>query len=158
MVEGMWTGNGADELKSAYETFVRYQVIYFSYYNFPYNFIDDKSYAEETGLSSLVEESVNENGFTDSEQAEINEIIEELGEETSAGQEADITADSQNETVEDGGESFGETSKSIWAQVGKKIADHWFSVVLLVILLAAWLIVRAVIKKKNMDEMSEDGK
>jgi hypothetical protein len=156
MVEGLWNGNGADELKNAYETFVRYQVIYFNYYNFPYNFVDDKSYAQETGISAIVGESVDENGFTDSEQAEIQEIIGELEGETSAGEEADITADSRNETTED--ESFGEASKNIWAQVGEKIAEHWFSVVLLVILLVAWLIVRAVVKKKNIDEMSEDGK
>ena len=79
---GMWTGNGSDELLNAYMTVVEYQLQYFEYYGFPYNFHNDKSYADETGLEIITETTENEEigdleslGLTEDEIAEIKSEI-----------------------------------------------------------------------------------
>lgn len=133
MVEGLWAGEGKDELVEVYENLMQYQIDYYNYYHFPYNFVTDKSYSEETGLTYQPEESVNENGFTESEQAEIDEV-----------------------TKKEGG--IAKESKETWSPVFKTLLNHWLSLLLLVIAFVGLVIVRIIIKKKNVDDMSEDGK
>lgn len=85
---GMWTGNGSEELLNAYMTVAEYQLQYFEYYSFPYNFHNDKSYADETGLEIITEATENE---------EISDL-ESLGltEEEIAEIESEINADNSN--------------------------------------------------------------
>lgn len=78
----MWTGNGSEELLNAYMTVAEYQLQYFEYYGFPYNFHNDKSYADETGLDITVETTVTEEtedleslGLTENEISEIESEI-----------------------------------------------------------------------------------
>lgn len=73
----LWTGNGSEELINAYMNFAEYQLQYFDYYSFPYNFHNDKSYAEETGLEIIAENTENEE-ISDLEELGLNE--EEIAE------------------------------------------------------------------------------
>lgn len=70
--------NGVDSEKiiEAYDAIVRWQANYWNQYNFPYNFITRKSYADETGIST-VEETEETTEFTDKEIEEILEGSEE---------------------------------------------------------------------------------
>lgn len=78
----MWTGNGSEELINTYMTVADYQLQYFEYYGFPYNFHNNKSYADETGLEIIAETTENEEigdleslGLTEEEIAEIESEI-----------------------------------------------------------------------------------
>lgn len=77
---GMWTGNGSEELLSVYMTVAEYQLQYFEYYGFPYNFHNDKSYAEEIGMDNITDTQVTET-LADFTVDEIREIEEALGED-----------------------------------------------------------------------------
>lgn len=132
---GMWTGNGSEELLSAYMTVAEYQLQYFEYYSFPYNFHNDKSYAEEIGIAISEEETeevISKDDFTDEEIEEIEEVAEELG--------------------------IKEQSKGIWGEVLDKLKDSWLTIVILAGAIVALLVVRKKIKDKNIDDMSESGK
>lgn len=132
---GMWTGNGSEELLSAYMTVAEYQLQYFEYYSFPYNFHNDKSYAEEIGIAiseEKTEEVISKDDFTDEEIEEIEEVAEELG--------------------------IKEQSKGIWGEVLNKLKDSWLTIVILVVVFVALFVVRKKIKDKNIDDMSESGK
>lgn len=71
---GAWTGTKSEELKEAYKKLVSYQVTYYDIYNYPYNFINDKSYADEVGIP----QQENENDLSEDEIKDINEAIDEL--------------------------------------------------------------------------------
>lgn len=137
---GMWTGNGSEELLNAYMTVVEYQLQYYEYYNFPYNFHNDKSYAQETSISNaeenaeeIVSEDISKDDFTDKEIKELENVAEEeLG--------------------------LKEQSKGIWGEVLKKLKDSWLTFVILIVVLAGLFVVRKKIKDKNIDDMSESGK
>lgn len=77
----VWRGNGCEELKEAYMKVADYQLAYYEYYNFPYNFHDDMSYAEATGLeiaNDKTEEINLENeGLNKDEISEIESAIKE---------------------------------------------------------------------------------
>ena len=131
----MWTGNGSEELLNAYMTVAEYQLQYFEYYSFPYNFHNDKSYAEEIGIAISEEETeevILKNDFTDEEVEEIEEVAEEL--------------------------DIKEQSKGIWGEVLDKLKDSWLTIVILAGALVALFVVRKKIKDKNVDDMSESGK
>jgi len=80
-------GESGNAIFSAYMNFADYQLQYFEYYNFPYNFHTDKSYAEETGIEITSETATTEEtedleslGLTKDEIAEIESEIEaEIG-------------------------------------------------------------------------------
>ena len=71
---GAWTGTNGEELKEAYKNLVSYQVAYYEKYNYPYNFINDKSYADEVGIP----QQENEKDLSEDEIKDINEAIDEL--------------------------------------------------------------------------------
>lgn len=136
---GMWTGNGSEELLNAYMTVAEYQLQYYEYYNFPYNFHNDKSYAEEISISNakenaeeVVSQDVSKNDFTDEEIKELESVAEELG--------------------------LKEQSKSIWGEVLEKLKDSWLTLVILIVVGVGLLVVRKKMKDKNIDDMSESGK
>lgn len=132
---GMWAGNGSEELLSAYMTVAEYQLQYFEYYSFPYNFHNNKSYAEEISIAISKEETeevISKDDFTDEEIEEIEEVAEELG--------------------------IKEQSKGIWGEVLDKLKDSWLTIVILASALVALFVVRKKIKDKNIDDMSESGK
>lgn len=89
---GMWSGNGNEELLNAYMTVAEYQLQYYEYYSFPYNFHNDKSYADETGLEIIAKTTENEEigdleslGLT---QEEIAEIESEINAENSNNEDS----------------------------------------------------------------------
>lgn len=130
---GSLAGNGVDDVKEALHELVLWQVDYYRAYNFPYNFVTGKSYAEETALdlSGKTEEIVDEDlGITEEEEEEIIDAFKEEQKE-------------QN---------------SIWKNVLDMLLSRWFTLVLLAVAIVAWLIVRHIRKKSGIDEMSSDGK
>lgn len=132
---GMWTGDGSEELLSAYMTVAEYQLQYFEYYSFPYNFHNDKSYAEEISATISEEETeevISKDDFTDEEIEEIEEVIEKI--------------------------SVKEQSKGIWGEVLDKLKDYWLTIAITALGFAILLVVRKKIKDKNIDDMSESGK
>lgn len=95
-----WTGDGCEELKSVYMTLADLQMEYYNYYSFPYNFHNDKSYAEEMGMSGAedatetketeeikVPEEIKE--FTKDEIEEIQNAIAETSAHNEAGNSKD---------------------------------------------------------------------
>lgn len=131
---GSWKGNGSEEMLSAYMKVADYQLQYFEYYSFPYNFHNDKSYAEETGLSTMeeTEETISKDDFTDDELKEIKQVAKEEG--------------------------LKERSKGIWGEVFEKLKDNWLTLIILAVVGVGLLVIRKKIKNKNIDDMSESGK
>lgn len=133
---GSWTGTNGEELKEAYKNLVSYQVTYYNNYNFPYNFINDRSYVDEIGISQPQTEETKD--LTDDEIIDLEEVADEVLEEESNS----VTKESANN----------------WLYFFDSVKKATFSIGLLVALAIAYLIVHHKIKKKNLDEMSDDGK
>ena len=75
-------GESGDQIFNAYLEFAEYQLQYFEYYGFPYNFYNNKSYADETGLDITAEPTTTEEtenleslGLAEDEIAEIESEI-----------------------------------------------------------------------------------
>lgn len=145
VVVRMYTGTNSEEILSALTDLVNWQAEFILKYNYPYNFITGRSYADETRVITsadpVPQESVSEEstesepedlGLTKEEEDEIREALEEDG--------------------------IVEETPGIWSNVGQALLDHWFSIMLAVILLIAYLVVRYIRKKKSVDEMTSDGK
>lgn len=130
-----WTGEGNKEIYDAYCDFITYQIEYYRYYGYPYNFINDKSYSEETSLFP-----------SDSEESEESEILEDLSEEEKAEIEEEISLEEEN---------VGEKSADNWKPVLKKLKGSWITLIILGVVATAYFIVRKIRKSKNYDEMSK---
>lgn len=134
---GAWTGTKSEELKEAYKNLVSYQVTYYDNYNYPYNFINDRSYADEIGITQKKETQKEEaQDLTDDEVKELEEVVDEVKED----------------------EGIVEKSADNWLNVFDKLKKSAFSIGLLAVVVIAYLIVRHKVKKKNFDDMSDDGK
>ena len=82
-----WNGNNCEEVIAAFEDFVEWQIEYYRIYNFPYNFITGKSYAEETHQDF---------GLENAESEAQEPVVESIGNEA-----ADITEEEKNEILDE---------------------------------------------------------
>ena len=130
-----WTGNGNEEIYNAYVEWLDYQIEYYRYYGYPYNFINDKSYAEETSLfpsSSEENEEISSDELSDEEIAELEE---------------DINHDKNEDSVI-------KKTKNNWVDVFEKLKGMWITLILIVVVGSAYFIVHKIRKSKNYDDMS----
>lgn len=131
-----YTGTNCDEVLQAIKDVAEWQGEFVRQYNYPYNFITGKSYAEERGIynSESEEETTEDLGLTSEEESEIKEAL-------------------SDDTKQEHSKSF-----SIWKGVADELLKHWFSIIIAVVLVVAYLVVRHIRKKKAIDDMSADGK
>lgn len=133
-----WTGTKGEELKEAYKNLVSYQVTYYNNYNYPYNFINDKSYADEIGVTQKEETKEEIQDLTDDDIKDLEEVADEI--------------------EKDEEEGVVKKSANNWVNVLDRLKKSAFSIGLLAVVVIAYLIVRHNVKKKNFDDMSDDGK
>ncbi len=134
-----WNGNGSEDVYNAYVEWLEYQKTYYTYYGYPYNFINDRSFAEET--SFLPDDSVKEN-----EDEEIAEVIEEELDEKDI---AEIKGD------DDTNKGIVHQSKNNWSDFVSKALKHWITLILIAVVGIAYLIVRKIRKSKNINEQTK---
>lgn len=140
---GLWTGNDADKVKESYRALVEWQVEFMRSYGYPYNFIEGSTYADETKLEIPVsgekqsesEEMKKDSDFSEEELKEIKDIVNEVKTEEKVEEEV-----------------------GLWEDVLRLLKENILTIGLLAGLFVAWLVVRAIIKKRSIDEMTSDGK
>jgi len=156
---GSWKGNNSEEVIAAYEEFLNWQVNYYRTYNFPYNFITGRSYAEEMSSTYTVEPSQEATGDITAE--EMQEFVAELESEDIE----EIKQELKNEGVIEDKEpeetiavTAEEKEPGIWDDVFENLKKSWFTLGLLVVLVVAYLVVRFIRTRRAVDEMTDEGK
>lgn len=145
----------ADEFTQAWEDFMSWQVGYFAKYGGPYDFVMGMSYAEE--VYGDIAPSNPKESQEDKETVETKEVSEtEVKEEKPIEEVTKEIVEESNSTEEKVQETQEE--KGIWSDVMDTLYSMKFTIIILAILLVALGVITFIIKKKNIDGMSNDGK
>lgn len=138
-----WKGNDCEIIKVAYQRLVEWQFAYIRENGYPYNFVTNKSYAEETGLVTEPSKEVSEESKEIADEGIITEEkIEHIQE--SADAMKDVVSEETQEVAQD-------TKEEASAEEPASEKSNVVLPVILVVILAgaAYTIFQVSKKKKN---------
>ena len=123
--------NNESEVVAAYEELLQWQADYIAENGSPFNFINNRSYLEEMGVTSVQTDNTDEEEITAEEQKEIDEAIDEIEKE-------------ENE------------ERGIWSDTLDILSSNLITILILVVLLCGLGFVVYTKKKNNFtDEIHE---
>lgn len=141
---------------NAVEEFMTWQMGYFRQNGYPYDFVRGMSYAEEV-LGEIGSNKPQEESVTNNEIEEAMEVFENELSDEEKKQIVDVAKENMEKESATEVEKKSE-EKGKWSEVVDKLLSMKVTLIILAVLLVALAVITIVIKKKNIDDMSSDGK